>query len=146
MGLHSNSKVWKRDELAALITLYETERGLYDENDISFHDPEKQMEAYIRIYKIMLRIRPDCSVDEIKYKIRYLRRQYEGELLHRGISVKSGLCAKETYKSGMWCFELLQFLDNYIPHKDAMVNIFKALKHMCCFFRFCLTFDFECLV
>lgn len=114
MGYHSTNKIWKKDETAALIALFETERCLYDPSERDYHDPEKKIEAYERICKIMLRIRPDVSVDEIKYKIKVLRKQYEGELLHRNISIETGLCTKDSYKPGMWCFGLLQFLDDYL--------------------------------
>lgn len=114
------SKVWKKDETAALIALFETERCLYDPSDRDYRDPNKQLEAYERICKIMYRIRPDVTVDEIKYKIKVLKRQYEGELLHRNISIETGLCTADSYKTGMWCFGLLQFLDDYLDVKSVV--------------------------
>ena len=123
MGFQSSSKAWKKDETAALIALFETERCLYDPSETDYHDHEKKMLAYSRICKIMLRIRPDVTVDEIKYKIKVLQKQYEGELLHRDISIENGLCTKDSYKPGMWCFGLLQFLDDYLNIK-SVVNTF----------------------
>lgn len=111
----SLDREWKKDETASLITLYESEPSLYDNNHPRYFDPHERNNAYQRIHQIMLRIRPDCQLYHIKNRVGYLRSQYAAERLHKDATIKSGIYTEETYKPSLWCFALLQFLDDFVP-------------------------------
>lgn len=110
---------WIQEEVEVLIEEYRKRAILYHVKDPLYHNRTKKEIAWQQIKEIMQKMKPKCTVDQLKSKINGLRSHFSNELSKVKDSQRSGSGTSDVYVPSVWWFQKLQFLT---PHVEARTS------------------------
>ncbi|KAL4705399.1 hypothetical protein ACJJTC_002422 [Scirpophaga incertulas] len=90
----------------------ETMPELWDKKCIDYTNKYKRRTGYEKLLKILAKIKPRATVEDVKKKINSLRSNYRRELKKIVTSKRSGAGTNEVYVPKSWTFKYLTFLQN----------------------------------
>lgn len=95
-----------------ILTL-ETLPMLWDKTHTHYSNKYKRTEALTQLLKILIKIKPGATTDDVKKKINVLRSNYRRDLKKIISSRRSGSGTDELYYPKSWTFEYMKFMDKH---------------------------------
>lgn len=115
---------FSRDQTSPLITLYENYPCLYLVASPDYKNKNKRNEAIRDITTSLQEMtRISFTEDDVRKKIHVLRTQFLKEVSNIKKCLASGMAEESLYKSHLWCFDQLQFLQESAPVRKGESNI-----------------------
>ena len=104
---------WKRDEVRALIDFYQLYPCLWNCKLSDYKNRELRDLCQIKIFEALHQINDEITIVDVKKKIQTLRGQYKREQKIVRESRKCGTGTDNVRTPKLWCFNRLQFLEEY---------------------------------
>ncbi|XP_055840083.1 uncharacterized protein LOC129907755 [Episyrphus balteatus] len=114
---------WNRIQTTHLIMLYEQHPVLYNSQCEDALNRIKKVDAFKSITEELKIYRPESTLEDIKTKIKTLRNQYIRERNAVYKSKKSGAGVQDVYTPKLWCYDELNFLDQFLKSTPSVSNI-----------------------
>ncbi|XP_013189961.2 uncharacterized protein LOC106134444 [Amyelois transitella] len=108
----STSKTPNNSPEEEFILSLETMPELWDKKCNDYTNKYKRRIGYEKLQKILVKIKPRTTVEDVKKKINSLRSNYRRELKKIVTSKRSGAGTGEVYVPKSWTFKYLTFLQN----------------------------------
>ena len=113
---------WKRDEIFALIQLYQEHPVLWNVKLPSYKNRNEREIAFKKVHFEIHKISETITFAAVKNKVHTLRSQYEKEIKLTRESKKSGAGAGDVHVPKLWCFDLHFLHDNDLRASTSTLN------------------------
>lgn len=106
--------------LKEFILMFESLPELWDSTSPSYVNKPKRKAALDKLLNIYKRLKPDCTISDVRKKINSLRSNYRKELKKIILSKRSGAGSEDIYTPKAWTFYCLKFLDRTEQPVDSV--------------------------
>ncbi|CAG9791058.1 unnamed protein product [Diatraea saccharalis] len=118
----SDIRSYSKEFLTQFIELYKSLPALWKIKSKEYSDRNKKNEAYHILIEKLKEVEPNATRDTVTKKINSLRSSRRKEQKKIKDSLRSGASTDDIYRTSLWYFELLEFVDDQETVRKPVSN------------------------